>query len=92
MRLLLPGPRGGGGRWPINQLCAQSAPSAQSLTPRFCLPSAAPPDMFDGSALAGGNFTIGPPVVAALRRRFPNAFLDCHLAVEVGGWDRRLRP
>ncbi|GBF92749.1 carbohydrate kinase [Raphidocelis subcapitata] len=39
-------------------------------------------DMFDGSALAGGNFTIGPPVVAALRRRFPKAFLDCHLAVE----------
>jgi hypothetical protein len=40
-------------------------------------------DMFDGGAIAGGNFTIGPPVVAALRKRAPGAFLDCHLAVQV---------
>jgi hypothetical protein len=40
-------------------------------------------DMFNGDAVARGNFTIGPPVVAALRRRVPAAFLDCHLAVEV---------
>ncbi|KAI8476673.1 MAG: hypothetical protein J3K34DRAFT_516264 [Monoraphidium minutum] len=39
-------------------------------------------DMFDGGPMTGGNFTIGPPVVAALRRRAPGAFLDCHLAVE----------
>jgi pentose-5-phosphate-3-epimerase len=28
------------------------------------------------------NFTIGPPVVAALRKR-SSMFLDCHLAVNV---------
>jgi pentose-5-phosphate-3-epimerase len=39
--------------------------------------------MFNGDAVARGNFTVGPPVVAALRRRVPGAFLDCHLAVEV---------
>ena len=38
-------------------------------------------DMFDGGDLSGGNWTLGPPVVAALRRRAPGAFLDCHLAV-----------
>ncbi len=42
-------------------------------------------DMFDGTAIGGGNFTVGPPVVAALRKRFPLAFLDCHIAVQVGG-------
>lgn len=48
-------------------------------------------DMFDGGAIAGGNFTIGPCVVAALRKRAPGAFLDCHLAVEVrGGCTRAL--
>jgi len=40
-------------------------------------------DMFDGSDISGGNFTIGPPVVAAMRRRFPSAFFDCHIAVQV---------
>lgn len=38
-------------------------------------------DMFDGSYVP--NFTIGPPVVAALRRHHSDAFLDCHLAVNV---------
>ena len=41
-------------------------------------------DMFDGSYAP--NFTIGPPVVAALRKRHPGAFLDCHLAVQVSTW------
>ena len=27
------------------------------------------------------NLTIGPPVVASLRKQFPNADLDCHLMV-----------
>lgn len=40
-------------------------------------------DMFDGGDITGGNFTIGPPVVAALRKRAPGAFLDCHTAVQV---------
>jgi pentose-5-phosphate-3-epimerase len=37
-------------------------------------------DMFDGSFAP--NFTIGPPVVASLRRH-TDMFLDCHLAVSV---------
>jgi Ribulose-phosphate 3 epimerase family len=37
-------------------------------------------DMFDGTFAP--NFTIGPPVVAALRRRTA-MYLDCHLAVSV---------
>lgn len=42
-------------------------------------------DMFDGTYCP--NWTIGPPVVASLRKRSPRgeAFLDCHLAVQVGG-------
>ncbi len=38
-------------------------------------------DMFDGSFV--DNFTMGFPVVASLRKAFPDAFLDCHLAVNV---------
>lgn len=37
-------------------------------------------DMFDGSFAP--NFTIGPPVVASLRKA-SSIFLDCHLAVSV---------
>jgi pentose-5-phosphate-3-epimerase len=36
--------------------------------------------MFDGSFAP--NFTIGPPVVASLRKA-SSMFLDCHLAVTV---------
>jgi hypothetical protein len=36
-------------------------------------------DCFDGTLVP--NFTIGPPVVASLRRATP-AFLDCHLCVD----------
>jgi hypothetical protein len=41
-------------------------------------------DMFDGTWAP--NFTLGPPVVAALRRAAPGTYLDCHLAVAVRGW------
>jgi ribulose-phosphate 3-epimerase len=34
-------------------------------------------DVMDGHFVP--NLTIGPPVVAALRRHFPSAYLDCHL-------------
>lgn len=37
--------------------------------------------MFDGTFV--DNFTIGPPVLKALRARFPEAFFDCHLALKV---------
>ncbi|KAF6251891.1 hypothetical protein COO60DRAFT_1274667 [Scenedesmus sp. NREL 46B-D3] len=37
-------------------------------------------DMFDGTFAP--NFTIGPPVVASLRKA-SSMFLDCHLAVSV---------
>ncbi|GAX74637.1 hypothetical protein CEUSTIGMA_g2085.t1 [Chlamydomonas eustigma] len=37
-------------------------------------------DMFDGSYV--DNFTIGPPVLKALRARHPNVCFDCHLAVK----------
>lgn len=36
--------------------------------------------MFDGTYCP--NFTIGPPVVASLRKH-TTAYLDCHLAVQV---------
>ncbi|KAJ9524594.1 hypothetical protein QJQ45_024192 [Haematococcus lacustris] len=39
-------------------------------------------DVFDGSSLACGNLSVGPPVVAALHAALPHAFLDCHLAVD----------
>ncbi|KAL6752078.1 hypothetical protein V8C86DRAFT_3105586 [Haematococcus lacustris] len=39
-------------------------------------------DVFDGSSLARGNLSVGPPVVAALHAALPHAFLDCHLAVD----------
>uniref|UniRef100_A0A7S0RG04 Glycerol kinase n=1 Tax=Chlamydomonas leiostraca TaxID=1034604 RepID=A0A7S0RG04_9CHLO len=39
-------------------------------------------DVFDGSQLARGNFTVGPPVVASLRACHPRAFLDVHLCVD----------
>ena len=37
--------------------------------------------MFDGTFV--DNLTLGPPVLACLRKRHPTAFLDCHLAVQV---------
>jgi pentose-5-phosphate-3-epimerase len=40
-------------------------------------------DSFDGSSMANGNLTIGPPVIKALRKALPHAFLDVHLAVDV---------
>jgi ribulose-phosphate 3-epimerase len=36
-------------------------------------------DVMDGRFVP--NLTIGPPVVAALRRHAPDAFLDCHLMI-----------
>ena len=44
-------------------------------------------DMFDGSYV--DNFTIGPPVLKALRSRHPDAFFDCHLAVKVRTCSKR---
>jgi ribulose-phosphate 3-epimerase len=37
-------------------------------------------DVMDGHFVP--NITIGPLVVAALRKTFPNAILDCHLMIE----------
>lgn len=42
-------------------------------------------DMFDGTWAP--NFTIGPPVVAALRKH-SSIYLDCHLAVSVSSHQR----
>jgi ribulose-phosphate 3-epimerase len=36
-------------------------------------------DVMDGHFVP--NLTIGPPIVAALRRHEPDAFLDCHLMI-----------
>ena len=36
-------------------------------------------DVFDGNFVP--NLTIGPPVVKAIRKHCPDAFLDCHLCV-----------
>lgn len=40
-------------------------------------------DVFNAAGTFAPNFTIGPPVVAALRKH-TGMFLDCHLAVSVG--------
>jgi ribulose-phosphate 3-epimerase len=37
-------------------------------------------DVMDGHLVP--NITIGPPVVASLRKALPNAILDCHLMIE----------
>src|SRR5580700_7406451 len=37
-------------------------------------------DVMDGHFVP--NITIGPPVVASLRKALPNAILDCHLMIE----------
>ena len=37
-------------------------------------------DVMDGHFVP--NITIGPPVVASLRKELPNAILDCHLMIE----------
>lgn len=37
-------------------------------------------DVMDGMFVP--NITIGQPICAALRKRFPNAVLDCHLMIE----------
>jgi ribulose-phosphate 3-epimerase len=37
-------------------------------------------DIMDGHFVP--NITIGPPVVASLRKALPNAILDCHLMIE----------
>jgi ribulose-phosphate 3-epimerase len=37
-------------------------------------------DIMDGHFVP--NITIGPPVVASLRRALPNAIFDCHLMIE----------
>lgn len=66
-------------------------PTAQSSSATYDTPSSSSTmpwlhvDMFDGSYCP--NWTLGPPVLAALRGRAPRGalWLDCHLAVQAPG-------